>query len=141
MILQSIAGKLSEMSFDSRHFSLDEARSLLKELLPQLSRVVSLKRILDSKNYDVHRHQYFGGSGPNGTKHYPPELEELVDIVTRLSERGVLVKSLDEGLIDFPHTRENGEEIYLCYKLGEEDILFWHTRESGFDGRRSTKEL
>ncbi len=129
------------MSPDSRHFSLEEARSLLKGLLPNLTQMVNLKRVLDSKNYDIYRHSYFGGSGPNGTKNYPPELEELVDIMTRISERGILVKSLDEGLVDFPHLRKNGEEVYLCYKLGEESILFWHTRESGFDGRRSTTEL
>lgn len=55
--------------------------------------------------------------------------------------KGVLVKSLDEGLMDFPHLRKNGEEVYLCYKLGGENILFWHTLDSGFAGGKSTTEL
>ncbi len=129
------------MSSASRYFTLEEARMLLKELLPQLSRVVELKRILDSRNYDIYRHSYFGGAGPNGKKHYPLELEELVDIMERLSAMGVLVKSLDEGLIDFPCLRKEGEEVYLCYKLGETDILFWHPIDEGFAERKSTTQL
>ncbi len=129
------------MPTGSRYFTLNEARSLLGEILPELARLVSLKKTLDSKQYDVYRHVYFGGSGPNGTKHYPPELEELVKILNRLESIGILVKSLDDGLIDFPHVRRNGEEVYLCYRLGEEDIIFWHSLDSGFAGRRSTTKL
>ncbi len=129
------------MPIDARYFSLEEARSLLKEILPDLSHLVSLKKILDAKQYDIYRHEYFGGSGPNGTKHYPQELEELVEIMNRLATKNILVKSLDDGLIDFPHVRKNGEEVYLCYKLGEPDITFWHPLESGFAGRKSTSQL
>lgn len=114
---------------------------LLKELLPHLSRLVKLKGILDSRNYDIYRHTYFGGAGPNGTKHYPVELDELVDIAGRLSSTGVLIKNLDEGLIDFPCLRKDNEEVYLCYKLGETDILFWHPIDKGFAGRKSTTQL
>lgn len=70
-------------------------------------------------------------------KHYPPELEELVRILSHLESIGVLVKSLDEGLIDFLNVRRDGEVVCLCYKLGERDILFWHSLESGFAGRKS----
>ncbi len=129
------------MPLHARHFTLGEARSLLSEILADLSRIVELKKSLESKSYDVYRHRYFGGAGPNGTGTYPEELDELVKIVKRLNEQGVLVKSLDDGLIDFPHVRENEEEVYLCYKLGEEDIMFWHPIETGFAGRRSTTEL
>ncbi len=129
------------MSSGTRSFTLDEARSLLKDLLPDLAEVVRLKRVLDARRYDIYRHQYFGGAGPNGTGSYPRELESLVKLLRKFDEEGVLVKSLDEGLIDFPHVRENGEEIFLCYKLGEENILFWHPMETGFAARRKTSEL
>jgi hypothetical protein len=126
---------------EKRHFTLEEARLLLKEILPDLSRLVALKKVLDSKQYDIYRHEYFGGSGPNGTRHYPLELEELVGILAVFESKNILVKNLDEGLIDFPHVRKNGEEVYLCYKLGEEDIMFWHPIEAGFAGRKSTTQL
>lgn len=129
------------MSAASRYFTLEEARRLLKELLPQVSRLVELKEILNSRNYDIYRHRYFGGAGPNGTKHYPVELEELVGIMEQLSSMGVLVRSIEQGLIDFPCLREGNEEVYLCYKLGETDILFWHPIDEGFAGRKSTTQL
>ncbi len=129
------------MSSVSRYFTLDEARSLLKQILPELSRLVELKKILNGKSYDIYNHTYFGGAGPNGQKHYPPELEELVSKLERFASHGVHVKSLDEGLIDFPCIRNSGEEVYLCYKLGEADILFWHPVDSGFAGRKSTTQL
>ena len=49
--------------------------------------------------------------------------------------RGAIVKDLDEGLVDFPARRE-GEEILLCWRLGEDDVAFWHGLEEGFAGRR-----
>ncbi len=129
------------MPLHARHFTLGEARLLVDTIRSDLARIVEIKRSLDSKSYDVYRHRYFGGAGPNGSGTYPQELDELVNTVRNLNEQGVLVKSLDDGLIDFPHFRENGEEVYLCYKLGEEDILFWHPIDSGYAGRRSTTQL
>jgi hypothetical protein len=68
-------------------------------------------------------------------------METLVEIVKGLDERGIVVKGLDEGLIDFPHIRTNGEEVYLCWKLGEDDILFWHTIPDGYAGRKGIEQL
>ena len=49
---------------------------------------------------------------------------------------GCVVKDLDIGLIDFP-TEFRGEEVYLCWKLGEPRIEFWHGVEEGFRGRKA----
>jgi hypothetical protein len=45
------------------------------------------------------------------------------------------VKNLDEGLVDFPALR-HGETVLLCWKLGEDEIAYWHRVEDGFAGRR-----
>lgn len=103
--------------------------------------LVDLKRVLDASGYDIYRHSFFGGMGPNGEKRYPPQLVRLVEIVKELDERGILVKGLDEGLIDFPCIRQNGEEVYLCWRLGEETIDFWHRIPDGFRGRKPIDEL
>ena len=55
--------------------------------------------------------------------------------IERLQEFGCLVKDLDIGLIDFP-TLFHGEEVYLCWKLGESGIRFWHGVDEGFRGRK-----
>jgi hypothetical protein len=125
----------------SRHFSLTEARDLLHKIVPLLEEIVSLKQRLDDRGYDVYRHQYFGGSGPNGEQVYPPEVERLVEVSQDIESKGILIKDLDQGLIDFPCIRENGEEVYLCWKLGEEDIDYWHRIPDGFAGRKAIQEL
>jgi hypothetical protein len=61
-------------------------------------------------------------------------------ILERIQTMGFQVKDVEAGLIDFPCMR-NGEEVLLCYRLGEPDILFWHDLESGFAGRRPVEEL
>jgi hypothetical protein len=53
----------------------------------------------------------------------------------RIEDLGVLVKDLDVGLIDFP-TLYRGKEVYLCYRMDETDIDFWHGTQEGFAGRK-----
>ena len=61
--------------------------------------------------------------------------EGVRDAVASLLELGVLVKDLDSGLVDFPSLRE-GEEVLLCWQLGEERVAWWHRPEDGFAGRQ-----
>lgn len=123
------------------HFTLEEARRELTAVHALASKLSELKRALDEKGWDVRRHEYFGGMGPNGNGKFPLEVETLVDIVRGLESRGILVKGLEQGLVDFPHIRKNGEEVYLCWMIGEDDIKYWHSVADGFSGRRSVDEL
>ncbi len=59
----------------------------------------------------------------------------LKQTIEKIQEFGCLVKDLDIGLIDFP-TLFQGEEVYLCWKLGEVGIRFWHGIHEGFRGRK-----
>jgi hypothetical protein len=63
------------------------------------------------------------------------EVAGIARCVARIHEAGGLVKDLDEGLVDFPAQRD-GEEVLLCWRLGEEEIGFWHGLDEGFSGRR-----
>jgi len=60
------------------------------------------------------------------------QLREFVEELRRL---GVEPKSTTEGLADFPALKD-GREIYLCWKLGEPEVLHWHELDAGFDGRQ-----
>ena len=59
----------------------------------------------------------------------------LQEIVLSIQEHGCLIKDLNVGLLDFP-TIYRGHEVYLCWKLGEDGIQFWHEVEDGFRGRK-----
>ena len=59
----------------------------------------------------------------------------LKAVIERIEEIGCQVKDLETGLIDFP-TLYRDQEVYLCWKLGESGIRFWHRIEDGFGGRQ-----
>jgi hypothetical protein len=67
------------------------------------------------------------------------EADHLIEViqatVDELESLGCELKDVQQGLVDFRSVRD-GEEVYLCWRQGEERITFWHTLESGFAGRQ-----
>jgi hypothetical protein len=63
------------------------------------------------------------------------EAEAVAAAVEELNRLGVLVKDLDRGLVDFPALRQ-GEEVLLCWQVGEDTVAFWHGLDEGFAGRK-----
>jgi hypothetical protein len=61
--------------------------------------------------------------------------EALTDQLARVSEVGGEIKDVEMGLVDFPGLR-SGEEILLCWKLGEKRVAYWHSVDGGFASRR-----
>jgi hypothetical protein len=59
----------------------------------------------------------------------------LYNMIQELEDMGIMIKSVDEGLLDFPSIRYD-EEIWLCWKFGETQVKFWHRKEEGFMGRK-----
>ena len=55
--------------------------------------------------------------------------------VEALEATGVSIKSVEEGLLDFPSKRFD-QEVWLCWKAGEDEIKFWHGKDEGFMGRK-----
>ena len=60
------------------------------------------------------------------------QVEEGVQAITR---RGILVRDIVRGLVDFPSMRD-GQEVYLCWTLAEERIEYWHPTNTGYAGRQ-----
>ena len=61
--------------------------------------------------------------------------ETLKSALNRILETGCLIKDLEVGLLDFP-ALINNEEVYLCWRLGEDRIRFYHRQDEGFAGRK-----
>lgn len=118
-------------------FTLSEANRLLPHLEGHLAAVKRGKAILlrtkDEVKKASSKAQFGGGSyaGP----HYLGALELISEHLQAIQELGVLVKDLDIGLCDFPHMME-GRVVYLCWKLGEAEIRWWHEVNSGYSGRQ-----
>lgn len=120
-----------------RYFTLEEARRILpqvRELTTKCSEALQGMRELSPMVQQVSSRAAMDSGSPAGTE-YARRLLVLHYCASRLQELGCLVKSLEDGLVDFPALRE-GREVYLCWKLGEEDIGFWHETDAGFAGRQ-----
>ena len=74
------------------------------------------------------------GGGAQG-KEYWEALAVLRREVEGLNAKGIVLRDPESGLVDFPAKRE-GREVFLCWRLGEDRVAFWHGPESGFAGRR-----
>ncbi len=122
-----------------RHFSIAEAMQILHEYHSMLEKMKNLAQILMSSGYD------FPGPGADNLavvpSEQPREYQQLLEIIFTFHSAGIQVKNVEEGLIDFPHLRRNGQEVYLCFKYGEETIQYWHPVDTGFAGRQPLKEL
>jgi hypothetical protein len=127
-----------------RHFTPEEANAALAEVRPLVEKMVARRAAhaaaLERQEELEQRIRGNGGGIPPATlAEAQAEVERegraLARIVDEIAERGAEVKDLDEGLIDFPALRR-GETVLLCWKLGEDEIEYWHTVEDGFAGRR-----
>jgi len=121
---------------EDRFFTLARARSLLPRIRDLTEKMVSLAGQLQRLHPEVRGLAEKGGENagsPVGTL-YLTYLLQMQDCVGWIQGLGCLVKGVEKGLVDFPHLRD-GREVFLCWKLGEDDIHFWHETDAGFGGR------
>ena len=124
-----------------KHFTLDEARSYLPRLKFQMAEIIKVKILLDEIGFNIYTRKYRMGFNPDTLVEFPNEYIQFSDLLQALVDEGIYIKGFEEGLVDFPALRKNGEEVFLCWKEGEEDINFWHTLQAGFRGRRPITEF
>ena len=117
-----------------RVFTVEEANGELAELRDRLPRlrdarlglIASSERITDAVAVD--------GGGVAGSDWFRHQ-ETLKTEVEYLAERGILLRDPDTGLIDFP-AEHDGEQVFLCWRLGEDDVAYYHGMHGGFGGRK-----
>lgn len=126
-------------------FTLEEAEALLPQVRDELLAMQACKREVDTlrESFD-HASQKSAGNGhvkdedalAEKRRHAESLVEQINERLARMNEWGVELKGIDEGLVDFPSRRDD-RIVYLCWRLGEERIDWWHEIESGFAGRRA----
>jgi len=132
-----------------RHFSPEEANAELEQVRPLVEEMVARRRAhiaaLEQQEALEGRIRGNGGGIPPATladaaAAVEREARSLARAVDAIASHGAEVKDLDEGLIDFP-ALHHGETVLLCWRLGEDEIRYWHRLEDGFAGRRPVEEL
>lgn len=124
------------MPFFEKHFTLEEARAELPELRQHFARIRELMETLQHKQVATERIQKLIRSNGHGSGHpeFGVQVAELQQRIGEITAKGIEIKDLERGLVDFPHWRD-GEEVFLCWLYGEDDITYWHTLDEGFAGR------
>lgn len=125
-------------------FTLEQAEAMLPEVRDELLSMQACKRELDDLRTALVRvAETLTGNGhvkdEDGLAQKRRRAEELVDDLNqrlmRINGWGIELKGIDEGLIDFPSER-GGRTVYLCWRLGEDHIGWWHELDAGFAGRQ-----
>jgi hypothetical protein len=126
-----------------RLFSLEDASALLprlREVLPEMQEkkaaLDGLRQQLALMTRTASGNGHLIGEEVKAKQSEAKALaERLNDLLGEINGMGCELKGLDEGLIDFRAQRE-GRTVYLCWKLGEETIAYWHELDTGFPGRQ-----
>lgn len=153
----------------SRFYSIDDANALVPELEVVVARLASQRDELIGLRDEYRRREQSvaepvaGGSGnppaggrsdqddPLDDRDDDPELrrvrlrmrgivDQMQADVAWLDDRSIHLRDIPTGLLDFP-ALVSGRQVWLCWRLGESDVAFWHGQDEGFSGRRPLANL
>lgn len=131
-----------------RYFSLEEAN----RTLPYVRKIVEdIVKEYDRWRDCIYRYEVLAANSraDEGETDEQVALRENVDriaqrinnFIEELSAVGCVFKGFEGGLVDF-YSKLDDRDIFLCWKLGEEEIQYWHEIDTGFAGRQElTPEL
>ena len=134
-----------------RYFTRAEADEMLNTVRPLLEEIRSFRQEARAADQAlVAQHWKARGNGHAGDDSEQDELTRVQrrreavqtaigERVDRIHALGIIVKDLDAGLVDFPSWR-GGQVVYLCWKLDEPSVGWWHAIEAGFAGRTPLDE-
>ncbi|MGH9723858.1 MAG: DUF2203 domain-containing protein [Candidatus Acidiferrales bacterium] len=130
---------------EPKMFSVSEAERLRAQLEPVLIEAIESRRKMAEAEEHLsslaERIQRSGGMQISYERTARMRMERnrfedmVHEAVQRIHDTGCLVKDLDMGLLDFP-ARINDEDVYLCWRLGEDRIRFYHRQDEGFSRRK-----
>jgi hypothetical protein len=129
-----------------RFYDLDDANARLTELRPLLEQLRADRDAVATAQAELVRFSQTDGDPRHaaGLQERQDEIRRLVrrmrDAVEQIDRWDVTLRDIESGLIDFP-ALANGRPIWLCWRLGEGDVAWWHEQNTGFEGRRPLLEL
>jgi hypothetical protein len=118
-----------------RHYTVEQANAALDFVAERIARLRAARVQLSDEEARAALQEAAPANGGGAPGRVVSEaFLELQRALADLQELEVVLRDLERGLVDFPALRD-GREIYLCWEEGEEEIAFWHDRESGYGGR------
>lgn len=130
----------------ARYYGIDGANERLAEVRPLLEQLRADREAVAEAQRELLEARQTNGSAEHAEELARREAD-IRDIVRRmqlavvqLDGWDITLRDIGSGLIDFP-ALVNGRPIWLCWRLGEEDVGWWHEVDSGFDSRQPLAEL
>lgn len=117
-----------------RRYSVDEANAQLERLRVLLPEIRAARQGLIDASQRITEAVATDGGGVEGSLWFRHQ-QTLRAGLEELASLDVLLRDPDDGLVDFPSERD-GELVYLCWRLGEGPVAYYHGEHSGFSGRR-----
>jgi len=141
-ILNKFVPKIFNQEFLSNYmfsfFTANEANKVLPDVIKKFEYALAKNNEVTKLEQQIQ----MSLSTVNSFEEFVTLKQKLNSIITKfyesieiLESTGVVVKSIEQGLLDFPSKRFD-EEVWLCWKYGETEIKFWHEKDSGFMGRK-----
>lgn len=122
-----------------KYFTAAEADALIPELEKIFETVADLSARAEVKSLSLRKRQTATNDDQAGAAIERSQLQFLAqginDWMQKIVELGALPKGISPALVDFP-ARVNGDEAYLCWKLGEKRVSFYHPGNEGFSTRK-----
>jgi hypothetical protein len=127
----------------TRHFTLAEANALIPRLTIDFERIAALRAELSALREEVaafeQKRRSNGKDLASEIQERQQKMETLANqvktVLDDIANLGCEVKDVEMGLVDFPSLRDK-RTVYLCWKLGEAKIGFWHELSTGYAGRQ-----
>ncbi len=117
-----------------RLFTVEDANAELEELRRRLPLLREARRGLIDVTERIEEAVATDGGGVAGSDWFAHQ-QTLKTEVTYLAERGILLRDPDTGLVDFPAEHDGGR-VFLCWRLGEDDVAYYHGEHAGFSARK-----
>ncbi len=121
-----------------RYFSVQEANALLprlRELLTDLQRMRAVIVEAQPEFVPVLEASVTNGGSQAASAMFL-RFGQVETLVEEIRGMGCQLKDVQTGLVDFLHRRSDGRIVLLCWRLGEDEIGYWHDLDSGFQGRQ-----
>ncbi len=115
-------------------YTVEQADAMLPELRERLELIREARQVMFHAAERIRGKVAADGGGQAGTDYWVAS-RTLKEEIELLAARGVVLRDPETGLVDFPGTRE-GRPVFLCWRLGEDRVGFWHEADAGFLGRK-----
>lgn len=121
-------------------YTIEQANALLPQVRAVLLQVALEQRRVDEAHQELHRSLAGNGSAsPADEARQEAEVgglrEGIRGLLMHLDKLGIEVRDLEMGLVDFPGERD-GRPVWLCWRLSDPQVAFWHTTEEGYSSRK-----